>query len=223
VTHVYGQLGLHDIQASLSELDALSLEEYGLPLEAVLLDPSPISAMRVQRLTGILLKRPFAIESVAPASSETKARRSWPWAKESPDAQAAIAPTEFAILNELRQVGPWQERTPPPGAREITWEQLQNDVETERGLFKVLALYLNDKLRRQQGKSFKEYLEAEESRHFEAGLDLADLVFNAAVMEPIAAAIGVPTVAVGAALVAIQYGYRVFTDPNEGRRGDGRN
>jgi hypothetical protein len=223
MTHVYAQLSKQDIQASLSELNALSLEEYGLTLEQVLLDPSPMSAMRVQRLTGILLKRPFAIESGAPAFSETKARRSWPWAQESPDVRAAVAPAEFAVLNELRQPGPWQERTPPAGASEITWDQLKGDVEHERGLFKVLALYVNDKLRRQQGKSFKEYLEAKESKQFEAGLDLAQVVFDAAVMDPIAAAVGVPTVAVGVALVAIQYGYRIFTDPNDSRHGDGRN
>jgi hypothetical protein len=223
MTHVYEHLGLQDIQASLSELNALSLKEYGLTLEAVLLDQSPIAAMRVQRLTGILLKRPFAIESGASAVNETGARRSWPWAQESPDVRAAVAPAEFAVLKELRQPGPWQERTPPAGAGEITWEQLKDDVETERGLFKVLALYLNDKLRRQSGKSFKDYLEAKESKQFEAGLDLAQLVFDAGVMDPIAAAIGVPTVAVGVALVAIQYGYRIFTDPNEQRRGDARN
>ncbi len=223
MTHVYEHLGLQEIRASLSELNSLSLEEYGITLEALLQDPSPRSAMRLQRLTGILLKRPFAIPSGAPAYNETAARRSWPWASESPEVHAAVAPAEFAVLNELRQPGPWHEQTPPAGEKEITWQQFKDDVEHERGLFKVLALYLNDKLRGREGKSFKEYLEAKESRPFEAGLDLADVVFSSAIIDPLAAAVGVPTIAVGVALVAIHYGYRIFTDPNDGRRGDQRN
>jgi len=223
MTVVQQHLGLQDIRAALSELNTLSLDEYGLTLEAVLLDPSPVAEMRIQRLTGILLKRPFATMSATPSYSETGARRSWPWAQESPDARRASAPTEFAILEELRQAGPWQEVTPPAGATEITWIQLKDDVEHERGLFKVLALFLNDKIRKREGKSFKEYLEADESRHFEAGLDLAEMLFDSAVTAPVIAAVGVPGVAVGVALVAIQYGYRTFSDVSAARRGDQRN
>lgn len=87
----------------------------------------------------------------------------------------------------------------------------------------MLALFLNDKIRRREGKSFKEYLEADESRHFEAGLDLAQMVFDSAVTAPVIAAVGVPGVAVGVALIAIQYGYRSFTDDTVARRADTRN
>ncbi len=84
----------------------------------------------------------------------------------------------------------------------------------------MLALYVNDQVRRQQTRSFKEYLRASESKHFEAGLDLATLVFEAAVTTPVAAAVGIPSVVVGIALVGIRYGHRVFTDPEAGRHGD---
>ena len=57
----------------------------------------------------------------------------------------------------------------------ITWSQLKDDADNERGLFKILALYVDDKLKRREGKSLKEYLEADESPRFEAGLDLATL------------------------------------------------
>ncbi len=58
-------LSLGDVKAALAELDALSIAEYGVGLESLLLNSSPISALRVQRLTGIVLKRPFAVEKSA--------------------------------------------------------------------------------------------------------------------------------------------------------------
>lgn len=217
---IYTRLGVTEIQAALDALNTLSRDEYGMTLEEVLLDPSPAAEQRLQRLGGITLKRPFAIESGPPAYSDTGARRSWPWSAATPEAQKATAPVAFALLDEFRKPGPWQERTPPAGETQITWDQFKDDVEHERGLFKVLALYVNDKLRRERGKSFKEYLDTTESKRFEAGVDLATLVFDAAVTAPVAAAVGIPTVAVGVALVAIQFGYRLFTEEETGRHGD---
>jgi hypothetical protein len=57
----------------------------GFFLESLLLDPSPNSALRVQRLVGIILKRPFAIQGPAVPYSLTGAQRSWPWASNSPE------------------------------------------------------------------------------------------------------------------------------------------
>ena len=94
------------------------------------------------------------------------------------------------------------------------------DAEHERGLFKFLALYVSDRVRKRDGKNVHDYLEAKESRNFETGLDLTMLVFDAAIMGPIAAVIGIPTLAVGVTLVGIRYGYRKLTDPNEDRTGD---
>jgi hypothetical protein len=216
-------LNLGDIKAALSELNQISLDEYGLGLEDLLLDPSEDSALRVQRLTGIALKRPFARQ--APASySITDARRSWPWTEDPPEDHAKVAPNELAILNELRMPGPWNERKPLAGNADdlvpITWEELKDDADHERGLFKILALYVDDKLNHRDGKSFREYLKTDESPRFEAGLDLATLVFDAAVTVPVATLLGVPTVAVGLALVGIQYGFRRATDTVQERVGD---
>lgn len=66
-----------------------------------------------------------------------------------------------------------------------------------------MALWADDKLNKREGKSLREYLETKESRRFEAGLDLATLLFDAAVMAPVATLLGVPTVAVGLTLVGI--------------------
>jgi hypothetical protein len=120
--------------------------------------------------------------------------------------------------------GPWNERKPPIGNADdpvpITWSQLEDDADNERGLFKILALYVDDKLKRRDERSFREYLEADESPRFEAGLDLAMLVFDATVTGPVATLLGIPTLAVGLALVGIQYGYRKATDTNVERVGD---
>ena len=155
-----------------------------------MLDPSPDSALRVQRLTGIVLKRPFARAAPPLLYSKTGARRSWPWANDAPEQQAKVAPKEFAILNQLRMPGPWNERKPLAGNADdlepITWNDLKDDADNERGLLKILALYVNDKLKHRDGKSFREYLEADESPRFEAGLDLAMLLFDAAVTGPVA-------------------------------------
>ena len=53
--------------------------------------------------------------------------------------------------------------------------------------------------------------------------DLGVLLFDAAVTVPIAGVLGVPTLAVGMTLVAVQFGYRMLTDPHEGRRADSGN
>lgn len=55
----------------------------------------------------------------------------------------------------------------------------------------------------------REYFESEESRRFEAGLDVATLIADAAVITPIANVIGIPVLAVGIGLVGIQWGYRL--------------
>ena len=212
------------IQGALAELDRSSRAEYGRGLEELLADPSPDSALRLQRLTGIALKRPFAVKSSPPAHSVTGARNSWPWAPVSPDTLATSAPEEFAILDELRKPGPWHERTPPAGNADddgrITWDQLKDDADNERGLFKILALYVDDKLKKRDTRTLREYLDADESRRFETGLDLAQVVFDWGVTPTLLTLLGVPPVAVGLALVGVQYGFKRATDTNTERVGD---
>lgn len=219
-------LGIGEIRAALAELDELSRAEYEIPLEVLLTRKDPLSRRRMQRLAGIVLKKKFAVEGPPPQHGATGARRSWPWKKTTPAASATRAPKEFELLNELRKPGPWNERSSlartSKHGKAITWEQFKDDAENERGLFKIVALYVVDKVNARKGKSLREYLDAEESRRFEAGLDLAVLLFDAAVTAPVAAALGLPTLAVGVSLVFIQYGTRAIMDPNKDRIGDSR-
>ena len=73
-----GNLTRADVKQALQELDQLSIGEYGIPLEELLLDDSPRGAQRMQRLTGIVLKHKFATMESAPAYSTTGAKRAWP-------------------------------------------------------------------------------------------------------------------------------------------------
>jgi len=217
-------LTLEEVRVALAELDEISKDEYKCGLETLLLDTSPDAALRVQRVTGIVLKKPFAKRKSPPPYTRTGARWSWPWAKESPEEVGKRAEKEFEILNQLRMPGPWNERKPLAGNAEdhipISWSELQDDADNERGLFKIMVLYVDDNIKGRHRRPLREYLEADESRHFEAGLDLATLVFDATVTAPRASLIGLPTVSIGIALVGIQWGYRKLTDTNADRLGD---
>ena len=105
--HEAKEITLADVEAALRELDELSQAEYEISLKNLLLDTSELSAQRMQRLTGIALKRKFAKSAGAPEFSATGAKRSWPWV-DSPATKASVAPREFALLNELRKPGPWK-------------------------------------------------------------------------------------------------------------------
>ena len=143
------------VAAALAELDELSKGEYGLPLEQLLLDGTALAAQRMQRLTGIVLKRKFARKSAPGPYSATGAQHSWPWAG-SPESAAKSAPKEFEILEELRKPGPWNENKPKATPQEpgpSTWDEFTDDVEHERGLFKVLALWVSDRINARKKKS----------------------------------------------------------------------
>jgi len=221
-------LGLADIRSALAELDALTRDEYpGCGgLEGLLADSSPDAALRLQRVIGITLKRPFAdrVERRPDVYTQTGACHLWPWKEGTLEASALVAPREFALLEELRKPGPWNEPSQnlqrPDPTSPITWEVFKADVDTERGLFKIAILYALDRVNWREIKTTREYLDAEESRNFEAGLDIADLLASEYVLGPLLLALGVPTLAVGIALIGLRYGYRKVTDPSFGRLGD---
>ena len=214
------------IRTALAELDRLALDEYGVSLESLLLSHEPISAQRVRRVVGVVLKRKFAKSTTFVPYSMTGARRSWPW----PDLNDSLVPiepdaaNELALFEQLRLPGPWNRLKQRVGTSAdevpVPWRDFKHDADQERGLFTVLALYAVDKLKKAEPKNLEAYLEATESKSFEAGLDLATLLFDTGVIGPLAALLGVPTLAVGVALVGVRYTYRALADPNEGDERD---
>src|SRR6185436_12775866 len=101
--------------------------------------------------TGITLKRPFAEPRDNLSHSKTQARRVWLWKAASPEVSANVASTELKVLNELRMPGPWNERKPLTGTADdqvpISWEELKDYADHERGLFKLVALYVDDRFK----------------------------------------------------------------------------
>lgn len=210
------------IQAALDDLDAIARSEYGTSLQRLLQEKDDKGAQRVQRIVGISVKRKFAKRKKA-AYTETGAKYAWPW----PDNDKPVKPIEtgakkeLELLNELRKSGPWNERTVQADGR-TSWKEFKDDVDSERGLFKIIALYAMDKVNKRPTRKLREYFDAEESREFEAGLDLATQLFDTGVTGALLTALGIPTLTVGVALVGVQFGFRRLTDNNRDRAGDKR-
>jgi hypothetical protein len=205
------------VAAALAQLDALSRNEYGSSLIEVLQDPNhALGLQRVRRLTGIVLKRPFARASELPTpSSATHAHRAWEWVPAEMEGAEDPKSAEAELLRHLRDSLPALSQRPP------TWEDLRDEADHERGLFKVLAGYLADRLKGRDIQSMRAYLDAHETRTTKAVLDLATLASNFLVVSPILAAVGVPEVAVGLAVIGIRWGYDgIFAVEDKGDRAD---
>ena len=89
------------------------------------------------------------------------------------------------------------------------FEVLTYQVDTERGLFKVTALWLQDRLRGQETRSLREYYGAAESARFEALLDAADSLAVLALTPVYAAVFPAGALAVPFVLIAAKFGYSV--------------
>jgi hypothetical protein len=105
-----------DVVLALADISELSAAEYGIGIESLLLLPD--SSLRLQRLSGILLKRKFAAAG-PPGSSLTGARFSWRWIPASFEFPPADSTREFALLNALRMPGSWNEIKPCPAPSTI--------------------------------------------------------------------------------------------------------
>jgi hypothetical protein len=75
------QLSKEHIDKAIADLDHLSQEEYGYGINELLADAdTALATLRMQRLTGILLKRNFAKpKRIGGTPTETQARRAWIW------------------------------------------------------------------------------------------------------------------------------------------------
>ena len=144
------ELTRDEIYRSLRELNRLCRAEYDAPLLEVMDNPA-----KLRRLGGLTIKRPFATPMPASPKSATGARRSWAWNDDLFDSPNRDLP-EFQLLDSLRA---WRGLGPAPRGFEV----LAAQVETERGLFKVAASWLQDRLRGRETKSLREYYGAAES------------------------------------------------------------
>ena len=188
------ELRRDEILLSLEKLEELSKEEYAAPFLEVMNDPT-----RVRRLGGVMIKQPFAYCSGKNPKSATGALRSWTWDDtliRSPDKELP----EFQLLDSLRD---WRGLGPAPRGFEVLIDQADN----ERGLFKVTALWLQDRLRGRETRSLREYYGAAESRKFATLLDLADFLANFALTPVYAAVLPAGAFVIPIVLIAAKFGY----------------
>ncbi len=137
-----------------------------MPLGAVCADQDRnLAALRLERLTGILLKRGFTNSEVR--TIKTCAKRVWHWDIEKLTKGESSAEAEFVLLNKLRGPGPWNEpwiwAPKEQDNSAITWDAFTKDVDSERGLFKVIALFLKDVLNDNEKKTIEEHHRSKES------------------------------------------------------------
>lgn len=196
------------VAQAVADLDRLCRDEYGenYGLEDLLDDPNTaLASLRLQRLTGIQLKRPFGQPVPITGSTETGSARAWQWNTErfgDPEAQAT---GEYAMLDQLRQ-SLWSD---------ATFEQLADHADHERGLYKILSLWIADKVKRRSTRSVAEYFDADESPRLEAALDWATTLTQAGLGPILAPLIPVPGVVVSVLLIGARFGYRSLTQaPN---------
>jgi hypothetical protein len=214
-------LSRQETQAALDELDQLSREEYNQSLEELLGDPDrALSSQKMARLSGIVVKRRFAQRSERPqgVASYTNANYLWKWEDTSTWPQGP----ERDLLERVRQPGPWntiwdRERSGVI-ARTTPWPWFTDEADHERGLFKIVALYVKDKLAGEQRRTLGEYYRMNEPPGLRRGLDTATAVFDSTVLAPILGITGIPALAVAMSLMAIEYGFEKLIEPED--RGD---
>ena len=146
------ELTKHQVDETLRQLDRLCREEYQTDRQYGLVDlladtDSELGAIRLQRLTGILLKRRFAEpKPICNRQSETLANHSWKWDL------GRFADPDLQLINEFRVLNDIRGKLWEGGDREPTWIDLRHEAEHERGLFKVLVLWIDDTIKGEKKK-----------------------------------------------------------------------
>jgi hypothetical protein len=216
------RLTQRQIKEAVEELDALCRDEYGedrsYGLLELLDDPDrQLAQIRLQRLTGIALKGKFAERESAsepyqgepygysgpPMPSVTGARWRWEWRRGRLEDNALQRSVEFRVLDQMRQelptlVGDWLEPT---------WDDFLREVDTERGLYKVLTLWLMDKWEGRETQSIKAYLAQKETPKFASLLSLADFTGQQALGLALSPILPLASVVVPLVIIAAEYGY----------------
>ena len=188
-------LSPQQVEAALKDIDQLAQKEYGLPLAQLL--KSDDAGPRMQRLAGVILKKPFAEPKKPGPYNPTGASRSWHWDAERLDNPALAGTPEHELLKQLRDA---------QGGH--GWGYLL-DVTHEAGLMYVVGKWLKARMDADP-KSFRQC-------YYEPTSPEVDLVLNVANLLPYASAlaglVGAPVLAVNLALILAKFGYEKLTDP----------
>lgn len=204
----------HDeYQAAVDDLDKLCRSEYDAGLVDILQDEDrDLTLERLRRLTGILLKRPFGAATTArKEETATGANFYWDWQFDRLFNPLPEARPQYDLLVQIVT-------TPSEQAIGIPDDQLQGRLGdlAERGVYKVLALWIKDKLKGDETKSFREYTAQPESAEFHTLLNIADWASQGVIGTVLASTVGVPAVVVSLGLIMGKYGYQKLVEERDG-------
>ena len=195
-----------DLSVGIDQLNDLCRSEYDVDLVELLQDPNKeLTLERLRRMTGILIKRPFAEPvKVDPSHTLTQSNNSWSWNPSLLDDAKRKRLPEYQLLMAAAA------KMPGSGPEPERVQEL-----AERGVYKYFALWLKDKLEGEETKSVKQYLSEPESPEFESLLDLTDTLSQMAIGGVLLATLGVPGIVVSVSLIGINYGYRKLTEASD--------
>ena len=194
-------LTLQRAEAGLRELEALALAEYGVGLDQILASRDEVDRLRLVRLVGVQIKRPFAEPEARDGfSGNLGASQAWFWDPAKLNDPANQATAEFELLERVRTES-GMEKGDLIG------------VSQEAGLMYIVGQWLYGKLTEDEAKSFIEVYHQKRSKETGLAISLANML---PVVGFFAGLTGVPAVGVSLAMLLVQYGFEKLTQPAAG-------
>ena len=194
-------LTLQEAQAALADLRALSKDEYGVELEHLFFSQDEESRMRLVRLSGIVVKRPFAVpEEQAHYSGNLGASNAWYWDVNKLNDPAKEQTPEYQLLEKVR-ADAGMEKDGLLG------------IAQEAGLMYVVGRWLYGKVTEDEARSVVDLYYEKKSKETELAISAANLLPVAGLL---AGVTGIPALGVSLAMLLVQYGFEKLTAPDAG-------
>ena len=191
-------LTLQEAEVAIAELRALAKDEYGVELEQLFFSGNEEDAMRLVRLSGILVKRPFAVpEECEDYSGNLGASKAWYWNVDKLNDPAREQLPEYQLLEQVR-LDQGMEKNNMLG------------IAQEAGLMYVVGRWLYGKVTEDEARSFVDLYYEEKSKETELAISAANLLPVAGML---AGVTGIPALGVSLAMLLVQYGFEKMTAP----------
>lgn len=187
-------LSKEEVEDALAEIRLLADEEYGRSLEDILNSVAAEDCLR--RMSGILIKRPFATRNPPNNINPTNANYSWHWEYNRFLDAKMMQSDEYKILKEIRD-----------SQFNNNWSDLAG-ITNETGLMWAVGKWLAGKISAKD-KTFKDCYYDSTSAEVNLLLNAANLVPFASLL---AGVVGGPVIAVQLSLYALQFGYEKLTE-----------